>query len=1140
MSGPFGSTPMLFSSGSTAAAAAGGQQSLKFNDDESQYLSWTPAAAGNTTTYTVSFWIKGFDLREQTIMSAENGASQTFIKLRSDGQIQFGAWNGSSYDFNLRTTALHRDPSAFYHFVCVMDGGNATSSDRQRIYVNGERRTSFTHEVYTTSGQEINTAVTHYLGRLPAAGSTQYLSALLSDVYFIDGQALDATSFGQFTNGYWKKRDYSGSYGTNGFHLTFQDDVVSEGFNTVTYRGTGSDQSISGLGFAPDLVWIKSRDEGASSYTGHNVVQDSVRGVGTNTALITNETYSEAGTGYGDAVTAFNSDGFSLGARNQVNYNNDAFVAWCWDAGSGSPVSNTDGSITSTVKANPSYGFSIASYTGTGANATVGHGLSSAPEIIIVKARSFAPSAWSVYTATTGAGNELLLNTTAASAAAANVWNNTAPTASVFTVGTAASTNQNTATYIAYCFHSVAGYSSIGSYTGNGSTSGPTVTTGFAPAFVLIKGTHLDRWEIHDNTRNPVNPRDAGLYPNATDAESTAYNQLNFSATGFQPISSNSATNANGYTYIYMAFADTREAAFWKDVSGQGNHWTPNNLDYRDSLIDSPANNFAVLNPLNAYRSGNVYSEGNLRAVPTSTYNLAYATMAQSTGKWYWEIYVEHRVITNNNTAIGLEEMPASSSYLTKGYWDFGGTRNDGSIVASDGTYPSFATGDVISVAVDFDNGKLWFAHNGSWVNSGDPSAGTNNPLSTTVGSTYSPAFFLYYTATIPKFIANFGQDSTFSGNRVAGGNQDDNGIGDFAYAPPSGYLALCTANLPTPTIVDGSEHFNTVLYNGTGSSNAVTGVGFQNDLLWIKSRSDPAGTHRLIDSVRGGSLALQSDTTGSEIDNSAQVTSPRDADGFTVDGNTSAFNQSGDTYVAWNWKAGGTAVSNTAGSITSQVSANTDAGFSIVSYTGTSSAGTIGHGLSSAPEMIIVKNRDVARNWGVYHAYNTSAPETDYLLLNLTDATDDSALPWNDIAPTSSVFSVGTSVFSNRPSEDFIAYCFHSVEGFSKAGSYTGNGSADGPFIFTGFRPAWVMVKRAVGGTSNWDVMDAVRNTYNIVDKRLYANLDDAEPAATDYVDFTSNGFKVRNTATSQNASGSTYIFLAFAENPFKYANAR
>ena len=245
MSGPLGSSQWMYSSG-----AAGYQinDSLRFEDGSGAYLSRTPATAGNTTTYTVSFWIKGFDLREQTIMSAENGASQTFIKLRSDGQIQFGAWNGSGYDFNLRTTALHRDPSAFYHFVCVMDGGNATSSDRQRIYVNGERRTSFTHEVYTTSGQEINTAVTHYLGRLPVAGSTQYLSALLSDVYFIDGQALDPTDFGETIDGYWRPIAYAGTYGTNGFHLELNG-------NSNDSSGNGNDwtaASISAHDYVPD------------------------------------------------------------------------------------------------------------------------------------------------------------------------------------------------------------------------------------------------------------------------------------------------------------------------------------------------------------------------------------------------------------------------------------------------------------------------------------------------------------------------------------------------------------------------------------------------------------------------------------------------------------------------------------------------------------------------------------------------------------------------------------------------------------------------------------------------------------------------------------------------------------------------
>jgi hypothetical protein len=654
------------------------------------------------------------------------------------------------------------------------------------------------------------------------------------------------------------------------------------------------------------------------------------------------------------------------------------------------------------------------------------------------------------------------------------------------------------------------------------------VTTGFAPAFVLIKGTHLDRWEIHDNTRNPVNPRDAGLYPNATDAESTAYNQLNFSATGFQPISSNSATNANGYTYIYMAFADTREAAFWKDVSGQGNHWTPNNLDYRDSLIDSPANNFAVLNPLNAYRSGNVYSEGNLRAVPTSTYNLAYATMAQSTGKWYWEIYVEHRVITNNNTAIGLEEMPASSSYLTKGYWDFGGTRNDGSIVASDGTYPSFATGDVISVAVDFDNGKLWFAHNGSWVNSGDPSAGTNNPLSTTVGSTYSPAFFLYYTATIPKFIANFGQDSTFSGNRVAGGNQDDNGIGDFAYAPPSGYLALCTANLPTPTIIDGSEHFNTVLWTGNGSH---IDVGFDPDLLWYKARNTTS-YGGIVDSIRGDDVYLQSYSTNADVTSTGLLVT--DSTGFTPGSIFSSNN-----YVAWNWKAGGTAVSNTDGSITSQVSANVDAGFSIVSYTGTGANATVGHGLSSAPEMIITKARTNGSSyWLTYHS-GLASPSTSYMSLNTTNAVDTGgASVWNSTSPTSSVFSVGTSTWINPSGGTMIAYCFADVEGFSKAGSYTGNGSTNGAFVYTGFRPAWVMVKGSSAAES-WTIWDNKRNAYNTASNFLYANTSNSELSPAE-VDFVSNGFKLRNASSQGNVSGRTYIYLAFAEHPFKYANAR
>jgi hypothetical protein len=639
-------------------------------------------------------------------------------------------------------------------------------------------------------------------------------------------------------------------------------------------------------------------------------------------------------------------------------------------------------------------------------------------------------------------------------------------------------------------------------------------------------------WAITDNTRSTVNTRSNTLAANEAYSEATLTSDLNidFTSTGFQIKDTDAYYNASGGTYIYMAFADTREAAFWKDVSGQGNHWTPSNLDYRDSLIDSPANNFATLNPLNAYRSGNVYSEGNLRAVPTSAYNLAYATMAQSTGKWYWEIYVEHRVSTNNNTAIGLEEMPASSSYLTKAYWDFGSTRNDGSIVASDGTYPSFATGDVISVAVDFDNGKLWFARNGSWINSGDPSAGTNNPLSTTVGSTYSPAFFLYYTATIPKFIANFGQDSTFSGARPAGGNVDDNGIGDFAYAPPSGYLALCTANLPTPSIVDGSEHFNTVLYSGTGATQSITGVGFQPDWVWLKDRTVSGRDHQQIDSVRGATKTLKSSTTLAE--QTLNSVTSFDSDGFTV-GNESGANASGSALVGWNWKAGGTAVSNTDGTITSQVSANVDAGFSIVSWVHSSTTSTIGHGLTTAPNLIILKSRTTAYNWDVG---SDDIGWGNRMILNSTAASSGTAF-WNSTAPTSSVFTYAGSGATNG--DAMISYCFHSVDGFSKAGSFIGNGSTDGPFVYTGFRPAFILAKSDVNG-SYWVMHDSKRDTYNVSDKYLWANLSDAEGSLYSKFDFLSNGFKCRNANDNVNYSGTAVYYIAFAENPFKYANAR
>jgi hypothetical protein len=361
-------------------------------------------------------------------------------------------------------------------------------------------------------------------------------------------------------------------------------------------------------------------------------------------------------------------------------------------------------------------------------------------------------------------------------------------------------------------------------------------------------------------------------------------------------------------------------------------------------------------------------------------------------------------------------------------------------------------------------------------------------------------------------------------------------------------YLPLSTANLPDPAIdpAQGSspqDYFDVDTYTGNGTSLERSALQFQPDLVWIKSRSN-AYNNVLNDSVRGVSKWLISDSTDSEQNFAGYGVTSFDNDGFTVGLGTS-FNGSGATYVAWNWKANGSGVSNTDGSIPSTVSANTESGFSIVSYTGTGSDVLIGHGLDQKPQMIITKNRDGAYSWTVTHFQMNggSAPaDNGRMYLNSTGAYGVGSGLYDYAEFTDTVYSInGGDHNLNYSGEDYIAYVFHSVEGFSKFGSYTGNGSADGPFVYTGFRPAFVMVKRT-DSTGHWVIRDNTRNTINPVGRWLLANDSGAEYDydSLDLEDFTSNGFKLRTTSGQMNASGGTYIYMAFAENPFKYSNAR
>jgi len=328
-------------------------------------------------------------------------------------------------------------------------------------------------------------------------------------------------------------------------------------------------------------------------------------------------------------------------------------------------------------------------------------------------------------------------------------------------------------------------------------------------------------------------------------------------------------------------------------------------------------------------------------------------------------------------------------------------------------------------------------------------------------------------------------------------------------------------------TINKGSSYFNTVLYTGTGATNSVTGVGFKPDLVWIKNRGT-TDWHRLLDAVRGATNELYSNATNAETAQ-AQSLQSFNTDGFTL-GTLAEVNRNANTFASWNWLGANTTVSNTSGSITSTVSANTTSGFSIVSWTGTGATGTIGHGLGSVPKMIIVKNRSAVADWYTYHQ---AIGNGNSVFLNLSDAST-ATNAWQSTTPTSSLFYIAAGSSVNGSGNNLIAYCFAEVKGYSKFSSYTGNGSTDGTFVYTGFKPAFLIIKQTNTGGENWYMWDTKRDTYNVADKRLFPNLSNAEETGTLLFDFLSNGFKLRSTYGGFNGSGGTYIYMAFAENPF------
>jgi hypothetical protein len=595
------------------------------------------------------------------------------------------------------------------------------------------------------------------------------------------------------------------------------------------------------------------------------------------------------------------------------------------------------------------------------------------------------------------------------------------------------------------------------------------------------------------------------------------------------------------------------DGGFGGDSSGNYNNFTPTNLVATDQMIDTPTNNFCTGNPLSNAGAG--MSEGNLKGI-YSTHDAGFlGTMGGNSGKWYWE----SEIITGTASVTGIASsavaFAANRSSSAGVYGLQGGTsyayyRTNGSSGESAG-FPNLAVGSIVQCALDLDNAELYMGVNGSFYDlagsSADPAARTNptwSSLSTTVD--WFP--FSEYRVSTHASINNFGQDSSFAGTKTAQGEQDSNGVGDFYYEPPTDFLALCSSNLPDPEIALPGDNFNTKLYTGDGATTlAVSGVGFQPDFTWIKNR-DQADDHILVDSVRGATNYLVANETDAEVDDSTFVAS-LDSDGFTV-GDDVVVNTNTENYVSWNWEAGGAStVTNTDGDIESEVSANTTAGFSIVSYTGDAdNESSVGHGLTTTPGMIILKALTGTQNWIVWHK-DLTATTAYSLYLNTDGAETNNVSYWYDAAPNATTFHPGDGGASNGSGTAYIAYCFESIEGYSKMGSYDGNGNADGPFIYTGFRPAYIMIRVAPSWTGgHWHIFDTKRYTYNETTNTTTTGIT-ADNAANDGggggegagpIDILSNGFKIRNNNGNDNANGDNILYIAFAESPFKYSNAR
>ncbi len=646
-------------------------------------------------------------------------------------------------------------------------------------------------------------------------------------------------------------------------------------------------------------------------------------------------------------------------------------------------------------------------------------------------------------------------------------------------------------------------------------------------------------YEIGIDDKHSVGRReyDGLLYMDGYLAETALVIGTEYAATDFGQFVNGVWTpkDISGLTYgtngFHLDFADS--ANLGNDVNG-GTDLTEVNLTATDQVSDSPTNNWCT--PLGALvrdglGTGGTYSEGNLKIV-TTTYGSDASSFAVKTGKWYCEILM---ITCTGNENVGVFDVDLfgdslqyqiGHSITSDGWGYLGATGNKKSGGASVAYGNSYTDGDKIGIALDMDNGKIWWSKNGTWQISGDPAAGTNFAYDNVTGNiTFSVA--TDKTGGGGTYYWNFGQDST----NVASGNADDNGYGDFEYDVPTGFLALCSANLSdpawmtSPTVNTPKDAFDVVLRTGDAGTPSISSLNFSPDLLWIKNRDTTDNHHLHSNALTDTDYYIIVNTQADDAQNANSVTS-FDANGYTLGTGATGWNDTGEDFVDYSWLESATY------------------GIDIVTFEGTGSAHTESHSLGAVPSVMILKNIDGGGNdsWPVYHSsMHATAPEDNHLYFDTAAAIADLSTMWNDTAPTSSVFTVGTHDAVNASGQTIHAILFAEIEGFSKFGHFIGNANADGPFVYCGFRPKWIWVKNITDAGYNQVLADTGREPYNVSDTvfKPSGNAADAT-SANEQFDFLSNGFKIRSAGGAEfNVSGSRMVYMAFAEFPFKYSNA-